>query len=82
MSTIPAINSGIQGINKGMDGLKRNAHDTATLNTQNNTTNTSDLKGVTATLIDMKSNELQVEMSAKVVKAADEMIGTIIDITA
>jgi len=82
MSTIPAINAGIQGINKGMDGLRRNAHDTATLNTPNSPTSPSDAKTVTETLLDMKSNELQVEMSAKAVKAADDMIGTIIDIKA
>ena len=72
MSTISAMDLGIQGIQKGMDGLRQNAQQIAS-----NTTG-----DVTNSLIGMKLNELEVEMSAKVVKTASDMIGTLLDITA
>ncbi len=72
MSTISAMNLGIQGIQKGMDGLRQNAQQIAS-----NTTG-----DVTNSLIGMNLNKLEVEMSAKVVKTASDMIGTLLDITA
>jgi hypothetical protein len=37
---------------------------------------------LTAPLVDLKASELQVKASAAVVKSADDMIGTLIDIKA
>lgn len=78
MSTISAMNLGIQGIQKGMDGLRQNAQQIAS------NTSSNDISGgdVSASLIDMNLNKLEVEMSAKVVKTASDMIGTLLDITA
>lgn len=78
MSTISAMNLGIQGIQKGMDGLRQNAQQIAS-NTSSNDVSGGD---ISASLIDMNLNKLEVEMSAKVVKTASDMIGTLLDITA
>ncbi len=77
MSTIPAINIGIQGIQKGMDGLRQNAQQIASSVTSNSGGN-----DIAAPLIEMNLNKLEVELSAKVVKSASDMIGTLLDITA
>ena len=85
MNSISAMNLGIQGINKGMEGLKRNARDVASLGTNKDAAKPgeiADANSLTNTMVDMKSNKLQVEMSAKVVETASDMIGTIIDVTA
>ena len=77
MSTIPAMNIGIQGIQKGMDGLRQNAQQIAS-----NLTNRNNSDDIVTPLIDMNLNKLEVELSAKVVKSASDMIGTLLDITA
>ena len=83
MSTISAMNIGIQGIQKGMNGLRQNAQSIADSNISNSaTTSSADVNDVTAPLVDMNLNKLEVEMSAKVVKTASDMIGTLLDIKA
>ncbi len=77
MSTISAMSIGMQGIQKGMDGLRQNAQQIASSVTSNSSGN-----DIAAPLIDMNLNKLEVELSAKVVKSASDMIGTLLDITA
>ena len=88
-NTISAMNLGIQGIQKGMDGLRKNAQDIAAVNTLNNINgqnpNQAQAPGVndiTSSMIGLIENKLQIEASAKVVQTAADMIGTIIDIKA
>ena len=86
-NTISAMNLGVQGINKGMDGLRQNAHDIAAANKLNdvsgqNLEQTPGVNDVTESLVGLTENRMQVEASAKVVQAASDMIGTIIDIKA
>ncbi len=76
-STISAINTGLQGIQRGMTGLHKNAQDIAT---QNNVPQAS--PSLESSLVDMKANELQVQVSAKVVQTSSDMIGSLIDIKA
>lgn len=81
MSTISAMNLGIQGIQKGMNGLRQNAQAIAIGNIRNDAaTNTPN--DIAEPLVDMKLNKLEVEMSAKVVQTASDMIGTLLDIRA
>jgi hypothetical protein len=79
MSTISAMNLGVQGINKGMDGLRQNAQHIASANIPEQASSLNDIAGP---LVDMKLNKLEVEMSAKVVQTASDMIGTLLDIKA
>ena len=79
MSGISAMASGIAGIHTGMNGMRQNAHTIATHTLGTNTDNTSGYKEVTDAVIDMKVNQHQVEASAKLIKAQDEMLGTLLD---
>ncbi len=77
-STISATNLGLQGIQKGMDGLRKNAHNIAN---QNN--DTSQAKpALEDSLVNMKLDKLQVQASTKVIETSSEMIGSLIDIKA
>jgi len=72
MSTIPALQSGISGIQSGMQSLNRNASKIAN-------SGGSDL---TEPLVNMMLDKQQVEASAKVVETSSSMIGSILDIKA
>lgn len=61
-----------QGIQDGFSRLNNTSQQIATPNSPNLETN----------LVDLKQNETQVNASAKVLKTADGMIGTLIDIMA
>ncbi len=78
MSTIPAFDSGLQSIQKGMNGLKKNAFEIA--NTKNGLTQTPEIKPLTEPLIEIKMNTLQVEMGVKVLQASSGMMGSLLDI--
>ncbi len=83
MSTISAMNLGIQGIQKGMNGLRQNAQQIASNSIATSAPpNAQTSDDVAGPLIEMKLNKLQVEMSAKVVQTASDMIGTLLDIKA
>ncbi|MDH5302228.1 MAG: flagellar biosynthesis protein FlgE [Gammaproteobacteria bacterium] len=74
---INAFSSGINGIHKGMQSFTRNAEKIASATTP---TETRDAAGsLEKPLVGMISDEQQVAASAKVVKAADEMLGTLFD---
>ena len=81
MSSIPAFNSGLQSIQKGMNGLKQNAHEIASSKSGVSADNPG-VNDVTDSLVDMKINKLQVEMGAKIIQASSDMLGTLIDIKA
>jgi len=76
MSSIPALQSGISGIQSGMQSLNQNAAKIASAETIQST---GDL---TEPLVNMLLDKQQVEASAKVVETASSMIGSILDIKA
>lgn len=91
MSSVSAINTGLQGIQKGLDGIKKNAHEIANATSSEAVPSTQAAasseqatgpKDITEPLIYMKLNKLQVEASAKVVQTNAEIIGTLIDMKA
>ena len=87
MDSVSAINTGLQGIKKGMDGLKKNAHEIANAKSgveinDNSPEQAPGVNDITRPLIDMKLNELQIKASTKVVQTNLDLIGTIIDIKA
>lgn len=73
MSTIPAFQSGLTGIQKGLDGVNRQAAKIAS---------TDAIKGgdVTTPLVNMISDKQQVQASAKVLQTTNDMLGSILDI--
>ncbi len=74
MSTIPAFQSGLAGIQTGMQSLNRNAAQIASADTLQSG---GDL---TEPLVNMIRDEHQVKASAKVIEASSAMMGTILDI--
>ena len=76
MSSIPALQSAVTGIMRGVNGLR---NDAATVASADNLNNGNDLA---APLVDAIGNRLQAEASAKLVKTVDTMLGSLIDIRA
>ena len=70
--------TGLAGIQKGLDNLKRDANNIAQTVSQGSQ-NTTDLA---KSMVDLKHDQNQVEASGKVVKAVDDVLGTLIDINA
>lgn len=76
MSTIPAFQSGLAGIQSGLEQLNKNAATIASKDAIDSGTN------LTSALVSNLSAELQIKASAKVLETSFDTIGTIIDITA
>jgi len=75
MAGISAIQSGLAGINTGMNSFRKDAQVIAS----QSVSNVTDSKNVTDALIDMKASQHQVEASAKVIETQDEILGTLLD---
>lgn len=70
----PALQTGLEGIQRGVDNLRRDAQAIASANQPDST---GDLTGP---LVNLKLDQLQVEVSVEVVKTLDETLGTLLDI--
>lgn len=82
------LNSGLEGIHKGMSGLHKTAQDIATTTVQTArepaavqapAENSSAKNSLAESLVELRLYETSTQASAKVVKAADNMLGTLID---
>tara|TARA_R110001606_G_scaffold361754_5_gene515013 strand:+ start:3301 stop:3522 length:222 start_codon:yes stop_codon:yes gene_type:complete len=71
MSTIPAFQSALTGIQTGMQSLNQNSIKIA---------NAQSAGDFTEPLVNMMSDKLQVQASSKVIEASSTMIGSILDI--
>ena len=79
MGVLSVQNEALQGIQRGLDGVRRNATEIASADQLNNAGQETDLVN---SLVELQENKTQVQASAKVVSAVDEVIGSIIDIRA
>lgn len=77
MGVLSIQNEAVQGIQRGLDGLRKNAAEIASADQLNKAGDSTDLVG---SLVDLQQNKMQVQASAKVVSAIDSVIGSIIDI--
>lgn len=75
MNSIPAMNSGITGIQQGYSNLKQDAQQIAS---NQGTVNQNTEKA----LVGLIQDRNQVAASVEVVKAADETIGSLLDVMA
>lgn len=71
------MSSGALGIQRGMQGLDRNAAEIASASVRQQS---AVADNVTAQLLDSLQNRTQVEASTKVVQAGSDTLGTIIDL--
>ena len=78
MSGISALNTGIVGIQRGVNSARSHAAQIASAETMNADSPTD----LADPLVGLISDRLQVQASAKVVKAIDQMLGSLIDIKA
>lgn len=67
------LSSGIQGLQAGIGRANQAAGQIARAGTS------ADGGDLATSLVDLKSSEQQVSASAKVIKTADDMLGTLID---
>lgn len=65
----------LHGIQRGFDGIRRNAHDIAThpIRTRESTTD------LARSLVQIKQHQLQATASVKALKAAEETLGQLLD---
>ncbi len=75
MSTISGFSTAVTGINRGMDAMRKNAHAIASQGASGPVTD----KAVTEALVDLKANSMQVQASAKVLSAHNDILGTLLD---
>ena len=74
MSIGSVLNTGIQGVQAGVRGMEQSAQNIVQAGSGENATG-----DFVEPIMDLKLYENTVEASAKVVKTADEMIGTLLD---
>ena len=76
MGALSVQNEALQGINRGLEGMRKNASEIASADQLNKTGQETDLVGA---LVGLQQNKIQVQASAKVVSTVDEVIGTLLD---
>jgi len=79
MGVLSIQSEAVLGIQRGLDGMRKNASEIASADQLNKAGRDTSLVG---SLVDLEQNKMQVQASAKVVSAADEVLGTIIDLRA
>ena len=70
-----ATQAGMRGIQNGMEGLRENAAELASARQMDG----SAARDISKPLVEQTQNVQQVEASAKVLRASDEMIGRLIN---
>ncbi len=81
--SISALNTGINGINQGLNNMRRNASIIA--QAVNNGIGEGTVKQpteVTSALLNLKQDTLQIQASTKVVETVHKIIGSLLDVTA
>ena len=76
MGALSVQNSALQGIQRGIDGIRKNAAEIASSDQLNQAGQDTSLE---SSLVELKQNQVQVQASAKVVSALDEVLGSIIN---
>jgi len=76
MGVLSVQSEAVQGIQRGLDGLRKNAAEIASADQLNKAGQDTDLVG---SLVDLQQNKIQVQASAKVVSTIDAVIGSIVD---
>ena len=80
MNNLNTVQIGLSGISRGLENLQDIATDIAKtgLKTEDQDSNTN----LTQSLVDLKQQELATQASVKVVQAGEEVLGTLLDVTA
>ncbi len=76
MGVLSVQSNAVLGIQRGLDGMRKNAADIASADQLNNTGQETDLVNA---VVELNQNKVQVQASAKVVSALDEVVGSLLD---
>ncbi|KZY38144.1 MULTISPECIES: flagellar basal body rod C-terminal domain-containing protein [unclassified Oleiphilus] len=77
MNVNTVLQTGIQGLQQGQEGMQKAATEIVNASTVSNSEGSS--SSVIEPIVDLKLYERSVEASAQVVKTADEVLGTLLD---
>lgn len=78
MSTVPALDTGLLGIQRSLQGLQKNASTIASARQLSS----AGPESLTGALVGLVENRLQAQASAKVVQTVSDTLGTLLDTTA
>ena len=81
ISSVSVLHTGVGGIQRGLRGAAEAADNIAKAGTDTGTGDNA-IRDLTDSSVSLMQNDNLVKASAKVVKTADDMIGTILDVTA
>ncbi len=79
MAINSATNSALQGIQRGLQGIRRNASNIASAQ---NLSGQGATKDITRSLVEMHENKLYTVANVSTLKTMDQVIGTLLDIKA
>lgn len=79
MGVLSVQSEAVQGIQRGLDGMRKNASEIASADQLNKAGKDTSLVG---SLVELEQNKMQAQASAKVVSVVDEVLGSIIDLRA
>ncbi len=77
MSILSVQSEAVQGIQRGLDGIRKAASEIASTDQLNKAGEDTNLVG---SLVELEQNKVQVQASAKVVSTIDKALGSIIDL--
>ncbi len=77
------LSVGLQGLQNGLNSARQAAEDISrATTTATSTENKDSAADITAAAVELKLSERQVQASATVIKTADEVLGTLLDVNA
>ena len=79
MAVSPAFQSGVEGVRTALGNAQQAADKIVKATTSDAVSNQGVTTDIAEAVTDLKVSELQAEASAKVIKAADSALGSIID---
>ncbi len=80
--SISALNTGINGINQGLNNMRRDASAIAQAVNEGTSGGVDRPVDVATSLVNLKMDVLQIQASGKVVESVSTIIGSLLDVTA
>ena len=77
MNVNTTLQTGLQGVQRGLEGVEKAASEITRVGTLEDAARST--RDVIEPMVDLKLYERSVEASAQVVKVADEVLGTLLD---
>lgn len=78
MNTVPALNTGLLGIRRSLQGLQNNSSTIASAGQLSS----AEPGSLTGAMVGLVENRLQAQASARVVQTVSDTLGTLLDTTA